>query len=123
MTINEAIARIDDLHPNAYPRSDKVRWLSDLDSLIKTQVIDVHEGAEEVTFEPYTDDTPGTTVLLVGSPYEDVYINFLEAKINYYDNEITRYNNAVMKYNDMFLDYANAYNRTHMPIGRHINFF
>ena len=35
MTIREAIDRTDSLKPNQYSQADKLRWLSEMDGLIK----------------------------------------------------------------------------------------
>ena len=47
MTINEAITRLDSLKPNGYTLSDKIGWLSIVDGMIKNNIIDTHEGADE----------------------------------------------------------------------------
>ena len=44
MTILEAINRVDNLKFNSYDNSEKVAWLSRLDSSIKSTIIDTHEG-------------------------------------------------------------------------------
>jgi hypothetical protein len=49
MTIIEAIHAIDSIKPNGYSQSDKVRWLSMLDGLVKAEIIDTHEGADKET--------------------------------------------------------------------------
>lgn len=49
MTIIEAINRTDSLVHNTYSQEIKVQWLSGLDSDIKTQIIDTHEGADKET--------------------------------------------------------------------------
>ena len=57
MTIIEAINRIDNLKPNSYTQQDKVQWLSILDGIIKTEIIDTHQGAEDVIFDGYGVET------------------------------------------------------------------
>lgn len=123
MTIIEAINKIDAVNPNSYEQSDKVGWLSVLDGIIKNEIIDTHEGADEVAFEKYTDDTPLDTVLLVPDPYDEVYIYFLESRIHYENEEFGKYNNAVSMYNTAFNKYMTHYNRTHMPKGVKFKFF
>lgn len=123
MTIIEAINKIDAVNPNSYSQSDKVGWLSVLDGIIKNEIIDAHEGAEGITFEKYTDDTPLDTVLLVPDPYDEVYIYFLESRIHYENEEFGKYNNAVSMYNTAFNKYMTHYNRTHMPKGSKFKFF
>lgn len=117
MTIIEAIERTDNLKPNGYTQEEKVKWLSDLDGQIKTEIIDTHEGFEGVSFEGYTDETDvNNTVLLVPSPYDDVYIKWLMAQIDFANGESGKYNNSVTMFNTAMTAYGNYYNRTHMPL-------
>jgi hypothetical protein len=123
MTIFEAINRIDMLKPNKYTQPEKVRWLSTLDGIVKKQIIDTHEGAEDIAFSGYTEETPLTTELLVPAPYDDVYLRWLETWIDFYNGEYGRYNNSAQAYNDAFSAYEKHYNRTHMPLGKKLTFF
>lgn len=123
MTLIEAINRLDSLKPNGYTQSEKVAWLSDLDGMIKNQVIDTHEGSDEVVFKEYTDDTPLDTELIVKSPYDDLYIHWMESKIDYANGEYVKYNNSITRYNDIYQAFANDYNRQHMPKGNAIKYF
>ena len=50
MTIIEAIHRINTVKPNSYDQALKIKWLSTLDGIIKKEIIDTHEGAENVVF-------------------------------------------------------------------------
>lgn len=123
MKIIEAINRIDTLKPNTYSQAEKVAWLSSLDSLVKTQIIDTHEGGENVVFTGYTDETDMETELLIPAPYEEVYLMWLEVQIDYANREYEKYNNAVLMYKESFNDYSNWYNRTHMPKGNSFKYF
>lgn len=123
MTIIEALNKIDNLKPNSYTQQDKVKWLSILDGIIKTEIIDTHEGAEKVTFNGYEAETPVETVLLVPAPYDDVYVKWLEAQIDYANGEIAKYNNSMDMFNTAYSAFARYYNRTHMPKGKPIKFF
>lgn len=123
MTIIEAINIIDTLKPNSYTQLDKIRWLSDLDGIIKTGIIDTHEGGETVVFNGYDEKTDINTRLLVSSPYEDVYTKWLEAKIDYTNAEYGKYNNSVTAYNTAYSAFERYYNRTHMPKGEKIKCF
>ena len=115
MTIIEAINEIDSVKPNDYTQTEKIKWLSNLDSMIKKEVIDTHEGSEDISFDGYTDQTPIETILLVESPYDTMYIAWLESKIDYHNSEYTRYNNSITNFNDLYTEYVRYYNRTHMP--------
>lgn len=118
MKIIEAINRLDVLKFNTYNQSEKINWLSRLDSMVKKQIIDTHEGSESVFFEEYTDDTPLDTVLLVPAPYDEVYLRWMEAQIDYHNGEYDKYNNAIIMFNTAFEAYAAYYNQQHKPVSR-----
>ena len=121
MTIIEAINRIDSLKQNTYSQSDKVAWLSEVDSTVKVEVIDTHEG--ECTFTGYDDLTDPETVLLIPAPYDKAYLLWMEAQIDYYNGEYEKYNNAMDMFSTAFTGFVNAYNRTNMPKGKRFKFF
>lgn len=123
MTVIEAINLINNLKPNTYSHTDKVKWLSTLDGIIKTEIMDTHEGAEQVTFNGYDEDTDLATELLVPAPYDSIYIRWLDAQIDYANGEYDRYNNGVQVYNDAYSAFERYYNRTHMPKGKKFKFF
>jgi hypothetical protein len=114
MTLIEAITRIDTLKPNTYAQQEKVKWLSTLDGIIKHEIIDTHEGGDDVAFDGYDENTNLATELLVPAPYDDIYIRWLETRIDYTNGEYARYNNGVGAYNDAYNAYSAYYNRTHM---------
>ena len=118
MKINEAITRLDSLKFNTYKQDDKLDWLSRLDNMVKKQIIDTHEGAESVSFNGYTADTPLDTVLLVPAPYDEVYLRWMEAQIDYHNGEINSYNNAIILFNTAFNAYKEHYNSAHKPVQR-----
>ena len=123
MTIMDALHRIDTIKPNSYNQTEKVKWLSTLDGTIKAELIDTHEGAEDVVFNGYTEDTDLLTALLVPAPYDELYIFWLESKIDYWNGEIGKYNNSISMFNEAYSSYAKYYNRTHMPKGKKFRFF
>lgn len=123
MTIMEALYRIDEVKPNSYSQAEKIKWLSSLDGTIKSEIIDTHEGGEDVVFNGYNENTPLDTPLLVPAPYDDIYLRWLEMQIDYANGEYGKYNNSMMVYNTAYTSYANYYNRTHMPIGKKFKFF
>lgn len=123
MTIIEAITRIDAIKPNAYRQSEKIAWISSIDSTIMREIIETHEGDSTVIFDGYTDNTPLTTELLVPAPYDELYLYYLESRIDYWNGETKRYNNSIKMFNEAYSNFAKYYNRTHMPKGRNIAFF
>ncbi len=115
MTLIEAINKLDALKFNAYSQNDKIAWLSKLDWMIKTQILDNHEGNPAPDFTGYTENTPLDTLLLVPAPFDEMYLRWLEAQIDYHNGENERYNNAIALYNALFEAYANHYTRNHRP--------
>ena len=122
MKIREAIDRIDSLKHNTYSNIEKIEWLSRLDGMIKNQIIDTHEGGQDIIYRPYT-DTDMEKDLLISAPHDEMYIRWLETQIDYYNGEIGRYNNSKAMYQAAFDTYERFYNRTHMPIGIKNKFF
>ena len=122
MTILEAINRVDNLKFNSYDNSEKVEWLSRLDSSIKSTIIDTHEGGEGIIFTGYNDRTDMNTVLLVPAPFDEVYLRWLEAQIDYHNGEFDKFNASIIMYNTAFDAYANYYKRNHMPRNRGVRF-
>ncbi len=118
MTIIEVINQIDALKPNTYSPENKIKWLSNLDGIIKREIIDTHEGAEAVVFNGYNEETPHETILLVPAPYDDIYIKWLEAQIDYANAEYGKYANSMIMYNNAYATFASWYNRNNMPKGR-----
>lgn len=121
MKIIEAINRIDSLKHNTYEQNRKVEWLSELDAMVKTEIIDTHEG--EVTFTGYDDSTNPQTELLIPAPYDKAYLLWLEAQIDYYNGEYDKYNNAMDMFNEAYTGFKNHYNRTNKPIGKKFKYF
>jgi hypothetical protein len=123
MTIMDALFRTDALKPNSYANPEKIRWLSILDGMIKKEIIDTHEGGEDVVFNGYEEDVDLTTELLVPAPYDDIYIHWLTMHIDYTNGEYGKYQNSMSVYNTAYTAFANYYNRTHMPKGSKLKFF
>lgn len=123
MTIIEAINTIDALYPNTYSQEQKIAQLSKLDGVIKRDIIDKHEGSDEVTFNGYDENTPQDTVLLVPAPYDELYVFWLQTWIDYWNGELARYNNSTSMYKSAYSDFERAYNREHMPKATKIKYF
>lgn len=122
MTVMGAINQLDAVKPNGYGQKEKIKWLSTLDGIIKTEIIDTHEGADKVSFKGYTDSSL-MAELIVQSPYDDIYIKWLEAQIDYANGEYGKYNNSISMYNAAYDAFNKYYNRTHMPIQKEFTHF
>lgn len=116
MKISKAMQRLDALKFNTYNEEDKIAWLSRLDGMVKQQIIDTHEDNESVPFSGYDDSTPIDTVLLVPSPYDEMYLRWMEAQIDYHNGEFDKFNNAIILFNAAFEAYHRYYNSKHKPV-------
>ena len=122
MNIRDVLTQVDSNLGNTYGQKEKIGWLSQLDQRVKTLIIDTHEGAENVTFNGYREDTDPDTALLVPAPFDEMYLRWLEAQIYYRDHEEERYNNAIDTFNVLWAEFRNYYNRQHMPLGHRLKF-
>ena len=77
----------------------------------------------DIEFTGYDATTPLDTVLLIPSPYDSAYLDWLSAKIGFADGEIVRYNNYITRFNDVYGQFVSEYHRTHMPKGKKIRYF
>ena len=116
MTIGEAITRIDLQKQNTCTRQEKLDWLSELDGLLRTQVLSPQDPRLPVQL-PYEDPVADTAELLAPPPYDGMYLWWLEARIDYQNGEFIRFNNAMELFRAMFRDHAAWYNRTRMTDG------
>ncbi len=123
MTIIEAIGIINERKPNSYTELDKVGWLSEIDTMIKNDIIDTHEGGENIVFNGYNTETHTETPLLLSEPYDDIYIKWLEAKIDYNNAEYGKYNNSSIAFNNAYSAFERYYNRHHKPKTTKLKFF
>ena len=123
MTIIEAIGRTDALKPNNFTELDKIRWLSELEWIVKRKIIDTHEGGEDIVFDGYDETTNTEDILLVSAPHDDIYLKWLEAKIDYHNAEYAKYNNSSVAFNTAYSEFERCYNRLHMPKQTKLKFF
>lgn len=115
MTINQAIARVDDLRDNTMTTDIKIAWLQTVDQQVYEEIIKGREGADTVTLPDYTDNN-GERVLLVPPPYDMLYVYRLEAEICYKNQEIDRQANALTRYNELMDSFAKKYAHEHRSL-------
>lgn len=117
MTIIQAIHEIDAIKRNTFSESQKISWLSRLESMVKRLVIDTHEGGEDITFNGFDEQTDVDTELIMPEPYDQAYIYWLEAQIHYAYEDIDMYNSAIMMFNTAFDGFKAYYKQNHTPKG------
>ena len=115
MTINQAIARIDNLRDNSMTADIKIMHLEAVDRQVYEEIIKGREGAEAVDSPTYNDND-GEKVLLVPSPYDMLYVYRLESEICYTLQEIDRQANALTRYNELMDAFARKYAREHQAL-------
>jgi hypothetical protein len=123
MKLREAIDRIDGLKHNTFTQGEKVMWINQLDGRVKAEIIDTHEGGDDIPFSPYNEKNDLGADLLIPEPFDSVYIRWLEAQVDYYNGELGRYNNSIAMFNEEYSAFQRHYNRHHMPKGRGFKFF
>ena len=118
MTIKDCIDIVDNLKPNQYTIKEKVMWLSFIEEIIINEVLKTHEGYDGRydLFEGYSEDKLSVK-LIVPSPYDRLYTEYLKMMIDKENGEIARYNNSMVSYNTYMTEYRKHYNKTHMPLG------
>ena len=119
MTIKDCIDIVDNIKPNQYTIKEKVMWLSFIEQIIINEVLKTHEGYDGRydDFEGYSEDKLSVT-LIVPSPYDILYQEYLKMMIDKENGEIARYNNSMTSYNAHMLEYRKYYNKTHMPLDK-----
>ena len=117
MTIKECIDIVDNLKPNQYTIVDKVSWLTFIEEIIINDVLKTHEGYDGRydEFSGYTEEKISVT-LIVPSPYDRLYTEYLKMMIDKENGETTRYNNSAASFNTYMSEYRKYYNKTHMPL-------
>lgn len=117
MTILEAITRADLIRPNELDPAVKLRWLSTLDGQIHAELLRAHAEAPG-PFRGYDETTElQSTRLLVGYPYDELYLRYLLMRIDLEHGELDRYNNEAAAFNRLWQSFAANYCKTHLPNG------
>ncbi len=111
MTPNKVIESVDGIRPNSYGEEIKLRWISDLDGMVKRLV---HQE-EDVTPYVYPDDMDKE--LLIPFPFDNIYGLYLESMIDFYNREYGNYNNSAMMFEGRFSEYKKWYIRKHKARG------
>ena len=113
MTIEQAIREVDDLKPNSYSETHKIKWLSRVDAMVHRLILDHHKTSIPVNFHGYNDATPMDTVLLVSDPFDEIYGAYLRAQIDYHNREFDSYNNEIETFHAAFSAFGDDYRSRH----------
>lgn len=117
MTILEAIMQSDSTNPNAYPEKQKIIWLSRVEAMVKNEVVDAHEGADQFPFSGFDENTDKATSLIMPQPYDECYVHWLQAQVHYANDDFERYNCSILMFKSLFDDFKSHYKKNHTPKG------
>ena len=85
MTIEKVLNEVKINVPSGLDDATLIGWLSRCESQLKTEIFDNY--TDEVEFDVYDENTPKDTVLLTDSPYDEIYVRYLEAMVYRYLGE------------------------------------
>ncbi len=72
------------------------------------------ENEEHLVFTGYTEED-GDTELIVGEPYDDMYVLWISAQIDWNNMEYDNFNASNAMFESVYRNFANAFNATHKP--------
>lgn len=98
MTVQECIAYIDAVEPNAYTAAQKAGWLSEVEGKVYTSLFLV----QPYEFTPITQSDG--RILSLPSPYDRMYPRYLQAMIHYANGEYDRYANSMAMFNEVWAE-------------------
>ena len=96
MTVNDCIAYIDSIEPNAYTAEQKAFWLSEIEGRVYTELFLLHPNE----FTPVVHDAAHDRTLSLPAPYDRIYPRYLQAMIHYANGEYKRYANSMAEFNE-----------------------
>ncbi len=99
MTAGEIIIRVDRQKPNAFSQEEKLRWLAELEYLVKKNILDARQEGL-----PFREPGGEEALLTAPEPYGRMYERWLEAQMDLHNGEIERFNAAITQFN---LEYVN----------------
>lgn len=117
MTIQEALDLTNEMKPSMMQDWKKIRYLSEIEGLIHTELRLKHEHTEEEESRPVYDDTTDQgTELIVPEPYDMVYVYWLMTKIDLMNLEYEKYNADRELFDNAYNMLSDWWTRTRMPI-------
>ena len=123
MTIQECLDIVDEMKPNMMSRKLKIKYLTEIEGLIWSEIVMKHEYDLNAIQRPqYTEDTDPGTVLIVPEPYQMVYVYWLMSKIDMQNQEDDRYNVDRAHFENAYNTMSDWRTREHMPVQRHREF-
>lgn len=111
----DIIALVDGYRPNHFDEQMKLWWLVTLDGKIAVELMRMdQQTVAEMMDCGYPDGLEHEP--LVGFPYEEVYLHYLEAKIDYANGEYSDYQNSMAAFNAVYSSFSNWFLNTYDPV-------
>ncbi len=108
MTLSDIIERFDKERKNELSIDIKLRWISQLDMKISSEILSDRQGE---AFHGYDSTSPLGTAVKAPEEYGEIYICYLNMKLDYMNGEIGRFNNSAMLFNRMYKEMHDFINR------------
>ena len=116
MTVNECIAHVDEVKPNAFQDDTKVRWIGQLEGRIAAEIF-LMAPAELRKFHFTSMDEDGGKELLADPPYDDIYTAYLTAKVDSKNGEYNKLSTAAQAFNRLWDEFSAYIANTYDPAG------
>lgn len=104
MRVCEAIKAADAVKPNAFDERTKFGWLNSLEGKIAAEVFLMSPPEVRQILLSYPEDLQRE--LLVDPPYDDLYVQYLEAKIDAENGEYNKYADTMAIYNGTYTEFV-----------------
>ena len=114
MTVQQAINALDDVKPNAFSQNTKLRWLSVLDGRLANEVFLMAPDEVEENYN-YTSANLSDN-LLVGMPYDDLYIWWMQAQADLANGEYDKAQNTMAVFNQLWEQFVRWFCQRYDPI-------
>lgn len=105
-TMNEVIKDLEEVKPNVYSDEIKFKWMKRLDGMISSEIM--REEAPDYVYPDCMDEP-----LLVGNPYDDIYLLYCSAMVDFHNREYNDYNNAANIFSERLEQFKAQYIRSH----------
>ena len=115
MTIQKVIDKVLELKEGMLDEADIIECINEVELRATYMIINQSEDGKNYSFTPYTSDTDKTTILLIPSPWDSLYVDYTCSQADYNFAEYQRYNNEISMFNAKFKEYDNYYRMEHKP--------
>ena len=105
MTVYELINKVQEEKPNTFSDEKVLSFINEIES-------EVSEQLGRTAPPVYTADTMHTSKLLIGHPYDRLYVSYVKAQIDFANEEYASYENNAAQHVQDFRDFVDWVVRT-----------